>query len=191
MRPLSNGCACAVCIYSWRYAPHTRQWALMPGGSIFFNQAAVFGARGYWNYSLTTPGARESSATAVTDAGRLVLYGGVRYVNLPCADMFMYDTSLNRWSWTAGVQTVPIQPNYTQGVTSSFNGRFNGPGSRYGAVAWWWAGKFFLFGGDSLITSYTYRNDMSVLHYHPIISTSLFSAASLTDPLPLFHACCV
>jgi len=135
------------------------QWTWMAGSSTVGSnsgQPAVYGKLGV-PAAANTPGGR-SEATSWTDAsGRLWFFGGIAYgpnsKPLFLNDLWMFDDSLNEWTWMSGSSTAPCPPTTFCGQPGVYGtvgtpAAGNAPGGRDDAVSWADnAGNLWLYGG--------------------------------------------
>lgn len=131
----------------WHYNPGTNEWTWMQG-SKGVNQDAVHGTKGVSDPANTPGGRQENIATWVDAAGNLWMYGGQSFATSTggnFGDLWMYDVSINEWTWMDGVKTFPNPGRWgTKGVEHPAND----PGYRIATTTWVGPdGNFWLFGG--------------------------------------------
>jgi galactose oxidase-like protein len=136
----------------WRYDVGTGQWTWMSGANVG-QQPGVYGTKGT-PAAANVPGSRQKSVSWIDSAGNLWLFGGFGWsgVNLgQLNDLWMYNTTTNRWTWVSGTSATSQGGVYgTQGVPAAANV----PGGRESAVSWIdGSGNLWLFGGSGWITT--------------------------------------
>ena len=108
----------------------------------------VYGTQGT-AASGNSPGGRDTSMTWKDSQGRFWLFGGTGVdasgVLGELGDVWMYDPTIQQWTWESGTQAANVAPSYgTQGVPASGNQ----PGGRHGSMVWTdSSGNLWLFGG--------------------------------------------
>jgi hypothetical protein len=104
------------------------------------------------------PGARDSAMTWKDSQGRFWMLGGTGIdgggVAGELGDMWMYDPTIQQWTWESGTQAANVAPSYgTLGVPALSNH----PGARHASMIWTdSSGNLWLYGGigyDSTTTA--------------------------------------
>jgi N-acetylneuraminic acid mutarotase len=154
----------------WEYSPTTHEWTWMNGSETLssfnvgglqtYGQVGVYGTLGQ-PAAGNSPGGRVSAATWIDSSGKLWLFGGYGLTSsysgfMPDAyivdfnDLWMYDPSINEWTWMGGNSTVPTSNLESSGVYGTLGEPAAGniPGARADAVTWVDnSGNLWLFGG--------------------------------------------
>ncbi len=86
----------------WQFDPLSSQWTFLNGSAD--DSYANYGTKGV-PASTNNPGARQGSATWTDPAGHLYLYGGFCTLrNARYGDVWLYERTLNLWTWVSGRQ---------------------------------------------------------------------------------------
>ncbi len=129
-------------------------WVLLHGSEVenTSTNLGVYGVEGQ-PAATNTPGPRSGSDTWVDAKGRLWVLGGYGPVYGYYDDLWMFDPSVNEWTWEGGPQTENDAGVYgTQGQSSATSW----PGARAASATWIDAsGNLCLFGGDGYGASAT------------------------------------
>lgn len=117
------------------------------GGANTANQVGVYGTLGQAD-NANGPGARSLNAQASDSSGNFWLFGGYGEASASGGflnDLWRFNPTDNTWTWIAGSDSPNALGVYgTKGIAAPGQG----PGARYGAVAWATAdGIFWLYGG--------------------------------------------
>lgn len=128
----------------WKYDPSTNQWTWVSGSvDGTWNPSGVYGTKGV-AAAANVPGGRYGS-TGWLDGTKLWLFGGSG--TLPYADLWMYDTSTDRWTWMSGSSIWDGYGVFGARGSSALTSQL--PSSRYGATIWIdSSGNQWIFGGN-------------------------------------------
>ncbi len=132
----------------WKYDIATNNWTWVSGPNTV-NGVGTYGTKGVGSAS-NTPGARQTAAAWVDDAGNFWLFGGQGNAAVATArrilnDLWKYNPSNGQWTWVNGSDVVDAFGVYgDKGVASATNS----PGARQCNAFWKDGdGNFWLFGG--------------------------------------------
>jgi N-acetylneuraminic acid mutarotase len=156
----------------WEFNPATNLWAWMGGSSSLpsdnFGQPGIYGTLGT-PAAENIPGGRDQPATWTDQSGNLWLFGGygfdaigqVGWLN----DLWMFNPTVNQWTWMGGSSVVPIAGGGTAGVYGTLGtpAAGNFPGSHLEASSWTDnKGNLWMFGGEGYDANGTpgYLNDL-------------------------------
>jgi hypothetical protein len=133
----------------WEFNITTKMWTWENGtGRNYPGVQGIYGTLGV-AASTNVPGARLDLVSWTDQSGNFWIFGGSGYAasgtgNLN--DLWMYNPTVNEWTWESGSNTVNAPGVYgTLGVAAANNV----PGARYGSVSWTdSSGNLWLFGGN-------------------------------------------
>ncbi len=167
--------------------PGRGEWTWVSGPSTI-NQPGAYGKMGTAAPG-NTPGNRQQSATWIDGSGHLWLFGGSASNVGATNDLWVFDPTMNLWTWKNGSSTTANSCNSeatycgvpgVYGVKGVFTAQ-NQPGGRATTMRWTdTSGHFWLFGGYG----YDSRNNLGVLNdlweYDPSINQWAWISGSAT-----------
>jgi N-acetylneuraminic acid mutarotase len=142
----------------WKFDVSSGQWTWMSGNNAPSNATrgdpGVYGSIGIPD-SANNPSARNGAAATLDSSGHFLLFAGegvaadgaIHILN----DAWMYDLSINQWSWIGGSSLAPNNAYGFAGVygTLGVAAQESLPGSRISALIWPSPdGRVWLFGGE-------------------------------------------
>ncbi len=144
----------------WKFNPATMQWTWV-SGSKTTDATGVYGALGIPSAS-AVPGARLSPTTWTDSGGNLWLFGGFGHDSTgnvgSMNDLWEFNIQSGQWAWMGGGNMVTQTGTYgSLGVPSTSNI----PPGRTAAAGWVdHSGNFWLFGGEPVVYSINFVNDL-------------------------------
>lgn len=158
----------------WEFNPLSHEWTWF-GGWYATDSSPVYGSKGVAS-ATSNPSGREMAATWVDAGGNLWLFSGYAFdgqLDDAPADLWMYNTTTNQWTWEGG-NTGNVAAVYgTLRIPSATNWP-EAEGIEGAAATWVDAqGNFWLFSGAGN------PNDMWVYHASPA-ATPTFSVSGGT-----------
>lgn len=144
----------------WRFNPSTMEWTWISGNKTT-DTPGVYGSLRIPSAS-AIPGSRIASTTWTDTNGNLWLFGGFgsdSNGNLGSMnDLWEFNIQSGEWAWMGGSNTVTMAGVYgTLGVPSTGNI----PPGRTAAAGWVdRSGNFWLFGGEPVVSSINFLNDL-------------------------------
>lgn len=132
----------------WTYDPTKGVW-VWENGPVTGGLPGVYPAQPGVALASSLPGARNGAVGWTDGTGRLWLFGGSGLDSIGALgdlnDLWMFDPTLNQWTWEGGSNTSRAAGVYGKQGTASAD---NAPGARSSPVAWVdGTGNFWLFGG--------------------------------------------
>jgi N-acetylneuraminic acid mutarotase len=195
----------------WEFNSSTHEWAWMSGNSTptgnapdYGSYPGVYGTLGTPS-ATSSPGGRTPPVSAIggaspgftwTDSnGNLWLFGGFGFDSTSKTgnlnDLWMFDTSLNEWTWMGGSSTF-VPGCITGSLTCSRSGVYgtlgtaaarNIPGARSGAVQWTdQSGNIWLFGGWGVDSAGTWGLLNDIWKFTPVTNLWTWMGGSSTVP---------
>ncbi|MGB3948193.1 MAG: kelch repeat-containing protein [Bacteroidia bacterium] len=120
----------------WKYNINTNEWTWVKGANTS-NQTGIYGTKGV-AADANTPGSRQASVCWTDNANNFWLFGGYGFPETGTTysylnDLWMYNVSLNQWTWVSGTNLLNQSATYgTLGVASANNI----PGARQMSIGW-------------------------------------------------------
>jgi hypothetical protein len=143
-----------VFLFCFTISAHAQYWAWINGPTTS-SVLPIYGTKGVAS-TTNSPGGRDGAATWTGTNNTMWLFGGIRgttYMGGPANDLWRYNMLTSEWTWLHG-SNLTDQPAIFGTMGSGTPSTT--PGARNGHM--WWsdnAGNFWLFGGQSTISSGT------------------------------------
>jgi N-acetylneuraminic acid mutarotase len=128
----------------WKFNPNNQEWTYVKGASVVSANAATYGTKGTAAVA-NTPAGRRNMLSWIDATNQIWMFGGYNSANEFFSDLWKFNTTLLRWTWVHGPNTVDEDGVYgTQGTGAVANN----PGARHSTTGWIdSSGDLFLFGG--------------------------------------------
>ncbi|MGL4598584.1 MAG: kelch repeat-containing protein, partial [Bacteroidia bacterium] len=142
----------------WMYDVTTNLWTWMAGPNTV-NNVGNYGVQLVPTPANLPPSRYENNASWTDNTGNLWIFGGANlFLNQAYSDMWMFDITINMWTWMAGSNAPNVPVNFGVQQVASPN---NTPGARIVYGKWKdCQGNFWIFGGKDFANTGSNWADM-------------------------------